>query len=751
MTGHTTFGPPKQTCAAMVKYCRLVSLLFSFVLIACSSDSDKLDPLESDDTPPTLELSFSGSPTATPGTAIIVSQEIEVSISAEDANGIQKVEAFLDGDKVGEDTTAPFLIRIDISQLASKSVSGKYKDYILEIVATDRAGNTATKQQTINVDNEIPLIDDVSLPAQSVINGSNNPIAFQVVDNEGLASISLFLNDELFAEIGVDGPFESNIDTSSIPEGPNILKIEAVDLAGNTATFEVNFISDNLGPEISFQNLTEGLIIDQIFQLNPSVIDEYSEVASVEIKFDDQTLMIEDSGTPIDFGFDPEGYEVGEGTFEITATDGLGNTSRVTRTANIHRRLIEINIPENWLSPYVVAAVVFVSRMDGSNLVWEEIVPSTRQVILSVPEEFDMGTEFMVTFFWQDNGGIATLSTHQNLSRGNPGTLNLTVPPRRDGTGLSTQIPIANFLSNDVVIGESATSYDFFRSVDDAPSSYTVYLDTAQDFLNVSTAVDPLITNPFDQVYVFDFQTFSNILIPNPVPPDYVMDKGNMTTANLESRQLQVSSSVGLPDTNSVFRIAGALSPADDQANKYHEFFFWNRVGSLDTPMNYLLNTTFYTYRHALQFGSYYTERKGLPLSDYTIPNVSVDYSITDTQIDLTVQGTEHAVGRAQCFDFDDQTYAWNITFDSQSTGSVVIPELPVSISHPVKSIWEAGNIEVEKVELVSYAAIPSFDDYIVRVLKNQSNILEATDWYQLVYKSRTGDFTVPIRDFLFQ
>lgn len=751
MTEYTTFGLPKQTYAEMVKHSRPLFLLFSFVFIACSPDSEPTDPLASDKTPPSLELAFAGFPSASEGSTIFVTQQLEISISAQDANGIEKVEAFLDGDKVGEDLTAPFLIIVDVSQLASKSESGKYKDYILEIVATDKAGNTATKRQTINVDNELPVISNVSLASQTVLNGADNLFTFNVLDNEGLAAISLYLNDTLLTEIGTEGPFEANLDTSDLDEGPNTLKIEAIDLAGNTAVFEVDFISDNAGPEIVFQNLTEDLVIDQTLTLNPLVTDEYSEVASVEIAFNSETFMMDDSGSPISFDFDPEGYAVGEGTFEITATDILGNISTLTRTVNIHRRLIEISIPENWLSPYVTAAVVFVSRMDGSLLLWREILPEDRQLVLSVPEEFDNNTEFMVSFFWEDNGGAATLSTHQNLTRANPGILNLKVPPRRDGTGLSSQVPIANFLSNDVVIGESATSYGFFQSVDDAPSSYTVFLDTAQDFLNISTAVDAEIMNPFDQVYVFDLQTFSNTLIPNPVPADFILDKANMTTSDLESRQLQLSSSATLPNTNSVLRIAGALSSADDLANKFHELFVWNRVGVLDTPMDYQINTAFYAYRHALQFGNYFTERKGSPLPNYTIPGTAVDYTITNNQIDVTIQGAEHVVGRAQCFDFEDQTYAWNITFDSQNTGSLTIPELPVSISHPVRAIQQAGTIKVEKMELVSYAAISTYDQYIEGVLKDQTNILEATDWYQLVFKSRTGNFNSPIRDFLFQ
>lgn len=735
----------------MTNFYRLFLFIFVTCFLACTSDSNEVDSIATDNTPPTLDLTFTGFPGASGSDPIVVSKQLEISVSAQDANGISKVEAFLNGDKVAEDLSAPFLIVIDVSQLESKSSVGKYKDYTLVIVATDKAGNTTSKEQVINVDNTLPVISEVSLVADTILNGTNNTVTFQVSDNEELASVGIYLNNELLSEVGNQGSYEANIDTSVLPEGPHTLKIEATDIAENKATFEVMFISDNQGPEISLQNLEDGQIIDQVTQLNPSVSDPYSDVASVEITFNSESLLVVESGTPVSYEFDPIAFTVGDGIFEITALDSLGNESTLAVSLMIHRRLIEINIPEGRISPYITAAVVFLSRMDGSNIVWKEILPEDRQIILSVPEAFDSTTEFMVSFYLQDNGGMASLTTHQNLTMGNPGVLNLAVPVRRDGEGLITQVPIANFLTNDVVIGESATSYSFLPSVDDTPSSYTVYLDTDQQILNVSLAEDPLNKDSFDQVYVFNLSTFDNLLIPNPVPANYVFDKANMNSDNLVASQLQVSSPNALSSTNSILRIFGSLSQEDDFADKFHEIFVWNRVGNLDSPMDYQLNSTFYSYRHALRFGKYYTERKGTPLATYKIPDLTVDYTFANNQIDLAIQGTEHSVGRAQCVDFDNLTYVWNVTFDSQKQNSAIVPDLPISISHPVKSVHQAGNIKVEKVELNFYSSIPSYDDYIDRVVRTQSSILSESDWYHLVYKSRTGDFNVPIRDFLFQ
>lgn len=61
--------------------------------------------------------------------------------------------------------------------------------------------------------------------------------------------------------------------------------------------------------------------------------------------------------------------------------------------------------------------MVFISRMDGSLVVWKEILREERQIVLSTSDEFDLTTEFMLSFYLQDNGGVSGIHTYQNLTR----------------------------------------------------------------------------------------------------------------------------------------------------------------------------------------------------------------------------------------------------------------------------------------------------------------------------------------------
>ncbi len=734
----------------MTKYLNIFTLLLVIIFFACSSDNEDTNPLDSDVTPPVLEISFTGIPGTDEGTAIIVSQQLEIKIEAEDANGIQKIEAFVDDQKVGEDTTAPFAITVDLSGFSSKTLKGNFKDYILKVVATDKAGNTSSKEQLINVDNEIPMINEVSLQENMVLQGTTNPLTFGVIDNEGVAKVNVYINNNLITEITEEGTLEANLDTSILSDGQNTLKIEAIDLAENTAFFEVNFIADNLGPEINLENITEGLIIDELLVLNPVVTDTYSDVTSVEIKFNNESLLLTDISSEINYEFDPESFGVGEASFAIVAIDNLGNTNTLEIPVNIYRRLITINIPENKINQAITFPVVFISRMDGTLVVSKEILREDRQIILSAPEEFDLTTEFMLSFYLQDNGNISGISTHQNLTRTNPKILNLAEPVRRDVSS-NTQVSTTNFLSNDALIGNSGVSSGLFRSFNNATAEYDIFLNTSENNLNISSSVTSQNENPFDSFYAYDLNSYEYIFIPNPIDENFVLDKANLSSTDLESRELVVSSQNALSNTSSLLSIYGAISQDDDTNNKYHQIYNFNRSTLLDSPMQYYLNTSFFSYRHALQFGNYFTERKGAPINNYQIPNVTFDYTFSNNQINLSVQGTDHVVGRAQCIDFDNLTYDWYITFSSKDNNTIIIPELPGSISHPVATAHKNGNIKVESVELLSYESILTYEDYIQKVVKDQTNILDASDWYQLIFSSRTGNFNIPNRDFVFQ
>ncbi len=135
-----------------------LKILIGCFFFACSDESDATN--ESDVVSPTIEFSIAGiDNTSSTNEIPVLSKQITINIDAEDERGINKIEAFINNVKEGEDSSAPYQIIIDISSYTSKVASTqKYQEYILKVVATDNSGNSSSIEQQIFIDNELPSI-----------------------------------------------------------------------------------------------------------------------------------------------------------------------------------------------------------------------------------------------------------------------------------------------------------------------------------------------------------------------------------------------------------------------------------------------------------------------------------------------------------------------------------------------------------------------------------------------------------------
>ena len=98
------------------------------------------DEPPADTTPPTVSIT-------SPENGATVSGQINVSVSASDENGVSKVELYVDGNKVAEDTASPYTFTLDTTTLSDGQ-------HTLVAKAYDPSGNVGTSAEvTINVKN----------------------------------------------------------------------------------------------------------------------------------------------------------------------------------------------------------------------------------------------------------------------------------------------------------------------------------------------------------------------------------------------------------------------------------------------------------------------------------------------------------------------------------------------------------------------------------------------------------------------
>ncbi len=188
-------------------------------------------------------------------------------------------------------------------------------NHTIRIDAADKAGNTASKEITVKVDNTLPIVQINFPPDGAFINGVVD-ISVDVFDAY-LDRFQIFINGVLVAENQTN--FQWN--TSEYPDGAYMIEVVAYDEAGNEMRRSVNVTVDNTVPVLVVNELTDNPTLE-----NPA----YRINGTVE---PDAILGI--NGTTVShIGSFEYTMNVTEGTnvITVTATDRAGNTASWTKT-----------------------------------------------------------------------------------------------------------------------------------------------------------------------------------------------------------------------------------------------------------------------------------------------------------------------------------------------------------------------------------------------------------------------------------
>ncbi|MCQ0112965.1 Ig-like domain-containing protein [Zhouia amylolytica] len=728
----------------------LTAFLFLILSTSCSKDEEAPDI-----TPPTVSFAIQGiNNTDGSEETPIVGNKIEIEISAQDAKGISKIEAFLDNEKVGEDTEAPYKITIDLNQYASK-LSGKgivlnktQTQFILSVTATDLSGNTATTQQDIIVDNEIPTITEITLENQTIIGGTENEVFFKANDNQGITSIEVNINNNP-VEIAVDSiNYSFNIDTSLLEDGINVLNIVASDEALNIAELNINFVVDNSGPEITINNLVAGTVIDEQVLLNPLIDDAYSIIDSVRVSLNDSIVYNFINETEYNIEINPDDYPTGENLLKIEAYDHLGNKSEKSINSIFHRRLIKINLAENAISPSLSQFFIFASDNNGNILEIEEVTQITNEIILNTDVDIDDSTEFMITFAGLYNGYAQSsyLTTVTNITRNTPETINF--KPQKKITSLShEQYSVTNYFGNVSLDGEG--------------SDYNASYNPENGLLNIEFKNEATYAlNPSSKIYLksynWDNYNYKYLFLDRPVNSEQNIDLAQFSSEGVEKRFYNANFTSLGNDKHANLRLYGYLNEEEYQNDSSH--LLWNQGRILDELSDfsngilYDFNSNFYKYRYELTLEDYFTKRMGEPLEFYEYPDWSIAYSLNSNIINLQLGGSGHIIGNAILENNDQSTeiYRWKLIYNSQTTQQIILPTLPEELnSWNIKPHFDNQDLEVLQVDLKYYEGISNYNDYLNNSVKENLTGRVTSETMHAIFHNRHNIYS-DIEDFFF-
>src|SRR5947208_3312315 len=222
-----------------------------------------------DTTPPVLSIIY---PVAG---AVLATGTVTVAWAASDAtSGLDHFELSLDGGAVT--VLGPTEGNHTFAGLSQGS-------HTATLVAFDLAGHTTAVARSFTVDTTAPTID-LSAPAPGYLSTSTVLVTWVASDNNGLARIKVYLDGGAPITLGANATSTTLIGVS---DGLHTIRVQAVDLAGSTASDSVDVTVDTTAPIGSLTAPTPSQVFgtDSV-QLTWTALEATSGIDHFEVRLD---------------------------------------------------------------------------------------------------------------------------------------------------------------------------------------------------------------------------------------------------------------------------------------------------------------------------------------------------------------------------------------------------------------------------------------------------------------------------------
>lgn len=245
-------------------------------------------------------------------------------------------------------TTKKYEATITAPSISSYNQNGHY--YNVKVKATDEAGNSVTRDATdttlgsslqLKVKEKVAPVISITAPSSSAKLTNNKPVInWTVTDaDSGVnpSTIKLIIDSQTITT-GITKTQSgknytcSYTPTTALSDGTHIIKVSASDYDGNVATQKsVTFTVDTVPPELSVSAPVDNLVTNQSsLVVKGTTNDVTSSPVTLTIKLNGGTEQTVEVGSDGSFTKTLT-LVTGENTIVITAKDGAGKTSTVTK------------------------------------------------------------------------------------------------------------------------------------------------------------------------------------------------------------------------------------------------------------------------------------------------------------------------------------------------------------------------------------------------------------------------------------
>lgn len=245
-------------------------------------------------------------------------------------------------------TTKKYEATITAPSTSSYNQNGHY--YNVKVKATDEAGNSVTKDATdttlgsslqLKVKEKVAPVISITAPSSSAKLTNNKPVInWTVTDaDSGVnpSTIKLIIDSQIITTGITETQSGKNYTcsytpTTALSDGTHTIKVSASDYDGNVATQKsVTFTVDTVPPELSVSAPVDNLVTNQSSRVvKGTTNDVTSSPVTLTIKLNGGTEQTVEVGSDGSFTKTLT-LVTGENTIVITAKDGAGKTSTVTK------------------------------------------------------------------------------------------------------------------------------------------------------------------------------------------------------------------------------------------------------------------------------------------------------------------------------------------------------------------------------------------------------------------------------------
>ena len=255
----------------------------------------------------------------------IVSGTVNIAAEANDNDGIERVEFYIDGFLEQTVFTSPYhyLWNTDLVNAGDHNIYAKAFD----LNANFGLSPVITVTVDTLIDNIPPVIDVVNPPDGQTVSGNINIVA-EASDNIGVDRVEFFI-DGFLRETVTTPPYNYLWDTSQENAGGHNLHARAFDLSGNSGvspviTVTVDSLIDNIPPDVNIVNPLNGQIVSGTVNVVAEATDNVG-VDRVEF-FIDGILRQTVSAPPYNYLWNTDPENAGDHNLYAKAFDLSGNS-----------------------------------------------------------------------------------------------------------------------------------------------------------------------------------------------------------------------------------------------------------------------------------------------------------------------------------------------------------------------------------------------------------------------------------------